>query len=186
MSTYTGLGSHSCDKLAPKSCRYLNTQTSAPMPWRFGVTEQRTAPKGIKPLLITGQQEYSPNLLILFTDLCRRLSYSFIRSRQPSPIQTAWCLLLERQGEQASSIYHTCAKDARSTSVVLVVPFSLQYGKGGEGSIYIRQLTTTRYTSNAGLKTEERGLTLPTGSATMVVGTSISWSSLSPVYTTQQ
>ena len=34
-------------------------------------------------------------------------AYSFIRSTHPPRKHTAWCLLLERQGHQASSKYHT-------------------------------------------------------------------------------
>ena len=37
----------------------------------------------------------------------RQSAYSFIRSRQPSFIHTTWCFLLERRGEQGSSVYHT-------------------------------------------------------------------------------
>ena len=35
-------------------------------------------------------------------------AHSFIRSRHPYPIYTAWCLLLTRQGERVSSVYCTC------------------------------------------------------------------------------
>ena len=33
--------------------------------------------------------------------------YSFTRSRQQPPMHIAWCSLLERQGEQVGSVYHT-------------------------------------------------------------------------------
>ena len=36
-------------------------------------------------------------------------NYYYLLSRQPSAIGIADCLLLERQGGQAGSVYHTCA-----------------------------------------------------------------------------
>ena len=79
-----------------------------------------------------------------------RWAYSFMRSTQPSPIHTAWCLLLGRQGEQAANAFHTfaCFRTARALSRLflgrmLSMPVPEKVRKGYWVSIFKRIHTIT-------------------------------------------
>ena len=81
----------------------------APAPSRPWSTRQRYQSKATIPHTVAwcsllerqGEQVSSVchTWLLYMVDV--RSAYSFIRSRQPSPIHTAWCLLLERQSRTA-------------------------------------------------------------------------------------
>ena len=43
-------------------------------------------------------------------------AYSFMRSKQPSPVSTAWCVLLERQGGRPECLPYLAGVEGQATA----------------------------------------------------------------------
>ena len=119
VQNYRGVGRPACKGIESSHLRCIAGGTGKRIE---GYSSTTTPPDRVEPFTL---RRCNQSILISFDQSILIRAHSFIRSRQPSPIHIAWCLLLGRQGGQASSDYHTCG-DFWPTALWRHSPVSVQ------------------------------------------------------------